>query len=99
MRKPVVCTAICGNIEMVHDKESGWVVAPGDAPALAQAMLEALGDPAEAARWAAKGHAWVLQHCTSAVRVEQIEQIYRAVLESSTSSRQRRKRALKVHVH
>lgn len=85
MRKPVVCTAICGNTEIVQDMESGWVVEPNDASALAQAILQALRDPNEATRRAAKGYEWVLQHCTSAVRVEQIEQIYWSVLQEYAS--------------
>jgi glycosyltransferase involved in cell wall biosynthesis len=85
MQKPVVCTAICGNTEMVHDKESGWVVEPGNADALAAAIVEALSYPDEARRRAAKGYEWTLQHCTSNFRYHQTEHIYRALLQTPSS--------------
>lgn len=80
MKKPVVCTAIDGNTEIVQDPERGWVVAPGDAHALATALIEALRDPNEANRRAVEGYNWVMQHCTAELRYEKMEAIYRRLV-------------------
>jgi glycosyltransferase involved in cell wall biosynthesis len=49
-RKPVVATRV-GNIpEVIQDGYSGYLVPPGDADAMASAIVQALADPAEAQR-------------------------------------------------
>jgi glycosyltransferase involved in cell wall biosynthesis len=80
MRKPVVCTAVCGNPEAIQDRASGWVVPPGDAHALARAILEALERPDEAKRRATQGSLWVQHHCTIDRRYEQVKRLYYALL-------------------
>ena len=52
---PVIATPVNGIPEAIHPGRTGWLVPPEDAPALAQAVLEALGDPAEARRRAKAG--------------------------------------------
>jgi glycosyltransferase involved in cell wall biosynthesis len=42
---PAAVTAVGGNPDVVADGETGWVVAPGDADALARAIVAAAGDP------------------------------------------------------
>lgn len=49
---PVVSTPVTGIPEAVRDGETGRLVPPGDAPALAAALGALLGDPGEAARLA-----------------------------------------------
>ena len=44
--------------EYVVEGETGWVVPPGDAGALAEALGAALGDPARLARMGEAGRAW-----------------------------------------
>lgn len=51
---PIVTTNIDGNRELIEDGVSGWAVLPKDAPALANALLDALRHPDEAALRAAK---------------------------------------------
>ncbi len=52
---PVVATKVCGIPEMVRPGETGWLVPPEDPPALAQAIIQALANPAEAHHRAANG--------------------------------------------
>jgi glycosyltransferase involved in cell wall biosynthesis len=56
---PVVATAVSGIPEVIRDGDTGWLIAPGDAQALAEAVLAALGDPAEARSRAARGREFV----------------------------------------
>lgn len=55
--RPVVATAAGGLTEIVTDgpAPTGWSVPPGDAAALVAAIADALDDPAEAERRAARG--------------------------------------------
>ena len=50
MGVPVVASAVSGIPEVVVDGETGWLVPPEDPEALAGALAEVLGDPAEARR-------------------------------------------------
>jgi len=52
---PVVATRVAGVSELVEDGVSGFVVAPGDADALAEAITRLLDDPALRARFAVAG--------------------------------------------
>ena len=60
--KPVIVTRTGALPEYVVEGETGWVVEPGDAAALADALAEALGaalgDPARLARMGEAGRAW-----------------------------------------
>ncbi|HEX2164819.1 MAG TPA: glycosyltransferase family 4 protein [Thermoanaerobaculia bacterium] len=47
---PVVASRVSGIPEVVVDGETGWLVPPEDASALADVLVEAVADPAEAAR-------------------------------------------------
>ena len=63
--RPVVTTAVAGIPESV-DAEVGWLVPPGEAGALAAALVEALVDPARAAGRGAEGRLRVEQRWTVA---------------------------------
>jgi glycosyltransferase involved in cell wall biosynthesis len=52
---PVVASAVGGLVETVVDGVTGWTVPPGDAPALAAALRDALDHPDEGRRRAAAG--------------------------------------------
>ena len=59
--KPVVATAVGGTPELVVDGETGLLVPPGDAGALADALEEILRDPELARRLGEAGRRRVLQ--------------------------------------
>ena len=60
MGRPVIAAAHGGALETVRDGETGWLVPPDDAEALAHAIRQALrASPAERARMAAAGQAHV----------------------------------------
>jgi glycosyltransferase involved in cell wall biosynthesis len=79
MEKPVVCTNVGGNAELIRHGESGWVVPPRDAQALASAVQEALQQPLEARRRAQVGRQVMLECCSNRVRCDRIEAIYRTL--------------------
>ncbi|MBN2359825.1 MAG: glycosyltransferase [Deltaproteobacteria bacterium] len=69
--RPVIASAVGGIPEVVEDGETGWLVAPGDAAALARALRRAIGDRTlrarigrnarrAAARWTPAHHAAAL---------------------------------------
>lgn len=53
MEKPIIATAIDGNPEIVKDKKTGLLVPARDKDALARALLDMLGSPKVAQRYAA----------------------------------------------
>ncbi len=55
LERPVVASAAGGFAEIVRHGESGWLVPPGDADALAAMLVEKLGRPDELARVARGG--------------------------------------------
>lgn len=58
---PVIASAVGGIPEIVKDGETGRLIPPGDAPALADAVRAMVRDPAAARAMAARGRALVLR--------------------------------------
>ena len=56
---PVVATAVSGTTQVMTDGETGWLVPPGDAEALGDALATMLDDPVEAASRGAAARARV----------------------------------------
>jgi len=63
-QRPVIGTRVGGLPEVVRDGETGYLVPPSDAAALAERIGALLGDPAERARMGAAGRAWTLEMFT-----------------------------------
>ncbi|MGH7413304.1 MAG: glycogen synthase [Candidatus Rokuibacteriota bacterium] len=59
---PVVASRVGGIPEVVVDGETGWLVEPGDAAALGQALRQALADPGRARRMGEAGRRRVEAH-------------------------------------
>ena len=81
MGRRVIASGHGGACETVLDGESGWLVPPGDADALANALREALGASAtERERMAAAGQAHVRRHFTLEGMCSATLDVYRELL-------------------
>jgi len=69
---PVVATRVGGTPERVREGETGFLVEPGDARALADALLKLMRDPALARRMGAAGRRFVLEEFTWAATARRI---------------------------
>ena len=76
-RLPVVATAISGIPELVIDGFTGWLVPPGDAGALANALTSVHKDPKEAARRAENGRQWAADHFDLEKNVSNLCQLFK----------------------
>ena len=63
-QRPVIGTRVGGLPEVVRDGETGYLVPPGDAAALAERIGALLGDSATRLRMGAAGRAWTLEMFT-----------------------------------
>lgn len=77
---PVVATAVGGIGEIVRDGQTGRLVPPGDADALARAVLELLRDPARARALARAGQALVSARYTLDAMMAATTGVYRELL-------------------
>jgi glycosyltransferase involved in cell wall biosynthesis len=78
---PVVGTTVGGTPEVIRDGETGRLVPPGDAHALAQAILSLLADPARARALGRAGQELVRARYTFETMMERITAVYRELLE------------------
>ena len=81
--KPVIASAIPGNMEALTHAESGWLVPPGDAGALANAIRILLADPNLAQRLASAGQSRVKTEFSSWAINQQVVQVYDELLEKT----------------
>jgi glycosyltransferase involved in cell wall biosynthesis len=72
---PVVATAVGGVPEVIEDGVSGWLVPPGDAAALANALMEALGDRDRRRAMGHRGRQRVQSQFTFAAQSEQYQRL------------------------
>ena len=82
MGRPVVAADHGGTRETIARGETGWLVPPGDAPALAQALAEALAlTPAQRAVLATRAMAHVAAHFTRESMADETLNVYAELLE------------------
>lgn len=74
--RPVVCTRVGGNIDLVRDGENGFLVDVGDPRALADALGALLDDPALAVRMGDAGRRFALEQFSPAQMVLKHETLY-----------------------
>jgi glycosyltransferase involved in cell wall biosynthesis len=89
--KPVIASAIPGNLEAVTHGETGWSFRPGDANDLASAIRFLLADPALAQRLASAGQSHVNREFSCQRMNEQVMQVYERLLKQAREGQ-------KVHV-
>jgi glycosyltransferase involved in cell wall biosynthesis len=78
--KPVVATMVGGIQEFVLSGQSGFLVPPGDAPALARAIKQLLDEPEKARAMGRQGQEHVKKHYSIESVVRQHEQLYELCL-------------------
>jgi glycosyltransferase involved in cell wall biosynthesis len=74
--KPVIATAAGGVPELIDDQRTGFLVPPGNAAALAEAIRRVLEAPAEAQAIGARARAWARQNFSLARQVAEMSEIY-----------------------
>jgi glycosyltransferase involved in cell wall biosynthesis len=91
MGRPVIATSHGGAVETVLPGETGWLVPPNDAPALAEAIGRALAlDPDSRRTMAARAVAHVRENFSISVMAARTIAVYREVLRGGkTSARSR----------
>ncbi len=82
---PVIASAVDGALEMVVDGETGFLVPPGDAAALAAAIIRLLDDRDLARRMGREGRARLAQVYNLEGVVQKIDQVYQGMLVPSGS--------------
>lgn len=74
--RPVVATAVGGNVEVVSDGRTGVLVPPGDPGAIARAVGDLLRDPDRATRLGAAARDDVTRRFGARARVAELERLY-----------------------
>lgn len=76
LETPVIAAAAGGPLELIVDGETGVLAPPGDASALARAIVELIDDPARRARLAAAGRARIATLFSAAGMARAVEALY-----------------------
>ena len=84
---PVVAAATGGLPEIVRDGETGRLIAPGDASALARAVLSLLDDPERAREMALAGQALIRSRYSADASMTATTNVYRILLDVGGSGR------------
>lgn len=79
-RRPMIASRVSALPEIVRDGETGWLVPPGDARALAAALGEALRDPARARAMGRQGRVRLETHFTISRMVADHARVYNDAL-------------------
>jgi glycosyltransferase involved in cell wall biosynthesis len=81
--KPIVATEVGAIPEILKPAGTGWLVPPGNGPALQAAMLDALQDSERRAASGLAGWEYVRRHCGPLHRMEAVRQLYHQLMETS----------------
>jgi glycosyltransferase involved in cell wall biosynthesis len=77
---PVVASASGGHLEAIRNGETGMLVTPDDANALAAAALDFLDNPAKARAMSSAAFAWAQRNFSPAMHATTVASIYRELL-------------------
>jgi glycosyltransferase involved in cell wall biosynthesis len=83
---PVVATAVGGTPEAVRDGTTGYLVASGDAKALAEKLIDLCNDPLRRQQFGAAGRAWMQMEFSFAAQARAYEALFDE-LEDNTCDR------------
>ena len=84
---PIVATRVGAVPRLIHDRETGLLVEPGDAAGLGHAILNCLREPSRAREFGRKGHALVCSQFSADAMAESYLEIYRQVAMKADSTR------------
>jgi glycosyltransferase involved in cell wall biosynthesis len=79
---PVIATNVGGLPDVVADGQTGWIIPPGDAAALAAAIADAASDPVRLGRMGQQGRERARLFSTE-ITVEKTEALYHRVLQET----------------
>jgi glycosyltransferase involved in cell wall biosynthesis len=83
--RPVIASAVGGLAEIVADEETGFIVAPGDAEELADAIVALASDLPRAAAMGQAGRRRAIESFTQDRSTRRIETLYLRALENASS--------------
>ena len=83
---PVVATAVGGTPELVRDGETGYLVPPGEAPALADRIIRLLVDDGVRRQMGANARARVREQFTFAVQARQYLELFEELLTAACAA-------------
>ncbi|HEY2936957.1 MAG TPA: glycosyltransferase [Gaiellaceae bacterium] len=86
LERPLVATAVGGTPSVVVDGETGWLVPPENPQRLAEAIVSAGTDPAEAARRARAGRTLVEERFGAQPMLDRIETLLEGLARSATAT-------------
>jgi glycosyltransferase involved in cell wall biosynthesis len=89
-QRPAVATRVGGTPDIIRDGVDGFLAEVGDADALADRLAELAADPARRARMGAAGRARVLERYAVERLVDDIDRLYRTLLDARANGRARR---------
>lgn len=75
--KPVIATSVGAIPELIQHNETGYLVPPRNAEALAEGVLTLLGDPILSQQLGKNGHARVTEHFSANAMARQYSNVYR----------------------
>jgi glycosyltransferase involved in cell wall biosynthesis len=87
--RPVVATRVGGVEDVVEDGVTGYLVRPGDTHAAAERLALLAADPELRRRMGETGRAQVLERYAVDRLVEDVDRLYRSLLETASATTRR----------
>jgi glycosyltransferase involved in cell wall biosynthesis len=79
--RPIVATAVGGNLDLIRDGQNGLLIPPGDPEAMARAALQLIRNPEWAERLGQAARAVVVNDHSADRMVRRLEKIYKELLQ------------------